>query len=88
LCPGSTIFVDCHIEILRPTKLRKMLEIGTVTNFIKGQRIQWVGHIMRRGGNEPLRAAVEWVTQGKRPRGRYRKRWLDGAEEDLLRLGI
>jgi len=46
-----------------------MLEIGTVTNFIKSQRIPWLGHIMQRGGNEPLRAALECVPQGKRPRG-------------------
>lgn len=69
-------------------ELTDMLEMGTITNFIKGQRIQWLGHIMRRGENEPLRAALEWVPHGKRPRGRPRKRWLDGVEEDLLRMGI
>lgn len=46
-----------------------------------------VGHIMWRGENEPLRATLEWVLQGKRPRGRPRKRWLDGADE-LLRMGM
>lgn len=64
-----------------------MLEIEMITNFIKGQRIQWLEHIMRRGENEPLRAALEWVLQGKRPRGRPRKIWLDGAEK-LLRMAI
>jgi len=63
-----------------------MLEIEMITNFIKGQKIQWLGHIMWRGENEQLRAALEWVLQGKRPRGKPRKRWLDGA--DLLRMGI
>jgi hypothetical protein len=36
-----------------------------VTNFIKGQRIQCLGFIMQRGGNEQLRTPPEWVSQRK-----------------------
>jgi len=65
-----------------------MLELAPVTSFIKGQRIQWLGHIMRRGEDETVRVVLEWKPQGKSPRGRPRKRWIDVVEEDLKTLGV
>jgi hypothetical protein len=57
-------------------------------NYIKGQRLQWFGHIMRRSEEETIRAVIEWQTEGKRPRGRPRKRWLDLIEKDLKTVGV
>ncbi|KAF0705870.1 Uncharacterized protein FWK35_00030060 [Aphis craccivora] len=58
-----------------------MLELTTVTSFIKSQRIQWLGHIMRIRENEVVRLKLEWKPIGKRPRGRPRKRWIDVVED-------
>lgn len=57
-------------------KLQDMFEIGTITNLIKDQIIQWHGHTIRLIENESPRTAFEWVPQGKRPQGRSRKLWL------------
>lgn len=40
------------------------LDLGTITDFIQGQRIQWLGRIECRKQNEPSRAAFGWVPQG------------------------
>jgi len=69
------------------TELQELMKMGPVTNFIKGQRIQWLGHIMRQKENDLLRA-FEWIPQGKRPRDRPRKRCLDGIEEDPRKLDV
>ena len=55
---------------------------------MKGQRIQWLGHILRREENDPVRVDFEWKSVGKRPRRRPRKKWIDGVTEDLKTMGI
>jgi len=57
-------------------ELQHMFEIGTITNLIKDQIIQWNGHIIRLKENESSRIVFEWVPQGKRPQGRSRNIWL------------
>lgn len=49
-----------------------MLELAPVTSLIKGQRLQWVDHIIR-GENEVVRVALKWRLQYKIPRGRLRR---------------
>lgn len=43
---------------------------------------------MKRGQNIAVRIALEWKPQGKRPRGRPRKRWINIVEEDFKTLGF
>jgi hypothetical protein len=64
-------------------ELQDELELALVTSFISGQRIQRLGHVMRRNEKETVRTVMEWRPTGKRPRGWPRKIWLDTAEEDL-----
>jgi len=37
-----------------------MMYLVPVTSFIKGQRIQWFGHILKREENDPPRAVFGW----------------------------
>ncbi|VVC45364.1 Peptidase C12, ubiquitin carboxyl-terminal hydrolase [Cinara cedri] len=46
-------------------ELYYMLDLAPVTSFIKSQRIQWLGHIMRRRENKVVRGALEWKPQDK-----------------------
>jgi len=69
-------------------ELQEEMEMVSVVSFMKGQRIQWLGHMWWRSEDDINRVILEWKPTGKRPRGRPRKRWLDGVEEDLHRMGV
>ncbi|VVC43813.1 HMG-I/HMG-Y, DNA-binding, conserved site [Cinara cedri] len=92
--------VHLYMAIIRPTlkygcwrrrtnkETRDLTGVPRITNFVKTQRIKWFGHVMRRSNSDYLKAAIEWKPTGKRPRGRPKKRWIDGIKQDLEKLGI
>ena len=84
-------FFDTEINRWRRRKnqeLREITKVPPVTSYIKGQRIQWFGHAMRREETNEVRAAIEYKPTGRRPRGRPKKRWMDGVQQDLERLEV
>lgn len=70
----TNIIYIININRYLSNKEYDLLELVPVTSFIKGQQIQWLGHIMKRGEKEVVRVALEWKPQGKIPRERPRKR--------------
>jgi hypothetical protein len=51
---------------------------------IESGRIAWLGHVMRMDDKR----ISEWKPTGTRIRGRPRKRWIVGNEEDMQIMGI
>ena len=43
---------------------------------------------MRREETNEVRAAIEYKPTGRKPRGRPKKRWMDGVQQDLERLEV
>jgi len=65
-----------------------IMDLASITKFIKGQRIQCLRHNLRREENYPVRVAFEWKPVEKRPSGLPRKRWIYEVVEDLKTMGI
>lgn len=59
-----------------------------IISYVKGQRIQWFGHIMRREETNEVWASIEYKTTGKRPRGRPKKQWTKRVRHDLKILEV
>jgi len=59
-----------------------------IVKWIKGQRINWLGHLERmEEGRVPKKIFTQELVGTKR-RGRPRKRWKKEVERDLQVLGV
>lgn len=55
---------------------------------IKRSRLRWLGHVQRMEDSNPVKKVFLGKPQGRRSRGRPRKRWLEDVEEDLHSMGV
>ena len=63
-------------------KLYKEMEL---TRNIRLRKLQWMGHVMMKN-ERVLKRALKGNTEGRRPVGRSRGRWLDSGDRDKKRL--
>ncbi|PSN29914.1 hypothetical protein C0J52_23870 [Blattella germanica] len=55
---------------------------------IKQDRIKWAGHIQSMSETHTVINIFIGKLEGKRRRGRPRKRWIDDIEEGLRKMGV
>jgi hypothetical protein len=59
-----------------------------ILRFIKAQRINYLGHILRMDQTRPARRLLDWKPMGSKPVGRPRQRWQENVIEDLKKMKI
>ena len=69
-------------------ELNELTGNADIVRFIKSRRIAWLGHVMRMDGKRTPKRILQWKPMGTRTRGRPRKRWIAGIEEDLQIMGV
>jgi hypothetical protein len=67
-------------------ELNELIRNAEIVRFIKGRRMNWIGHVMRMEGWRIPRRILEWKPIGRRIRGRPRKRWIEDVEEGNKRV--
>ena len=67
---------------------RKELGVNSIQEKVREMRLRWYGHIQRMEENNKVRAIVDMIVSGKRPRGRSRGRWMDHVRRDMQELRI
>jgi len=68
-------------------ELNELIGNTDILRFIKSRRIAWLGHVMRKDDKRTPKRILQWKPIGTRTRGRPRKRWIAGTEEDLQIMG-
>ena len=69
-----------HIE---NEDIRRRVRVTEVHGKIQERRIRWYGHVQRREEGHVTRRTLEMEVEGRRARGRPRRRWMDCVLEDL-----
>jgi hypothetical protein len=64
-------------------ELEEILRGEDIVKFVKSQRLAWLGHVERMDEERMSRKLLHGTMEGRRRRGRPRKRWLQDLEEDL-----
>jgi hypothetical protein len=64
-------------------ELNELIGNADIVRFIKSRRIAWLGHVMRMDDKRTPKRILQWKPICTRTRGRPRKSWIAGIEEDL-----
>ena len=63
-------------------ELDKIIKHKNIINFIRAQRLGWLGHIERTQGRRMVKAIYCWKPISRRPTGRPKTRWEDDEGQD------
>ena len=68
--------------------LRQKLGIEDIETVLRRNRLRWYGHIYRKLDDDWVKGSMNFVVEGRVPRGRPRKTWNEMIENDLRILGL
>jgi len=63
--------------------LDKIIKHKNIINFIRAQRLGWLGHIERMQGTRMVKAIYCWKPISRRPIGRPKIRWENDVRKDI-----
>jgi hypothetical protein len=72
---------------LHNKELRDLYSSPSIIRIIKSRRMRWAGHIARMGEKRNMYRLLVGMSEGKRPLGRPRHRWVDNIIMDLVEMG-
>ena len=82
----------CGVKLMDRRKSEELLEMlgleERVEQLARANGVRWYGHVLRREDDHVLRKALEFEVNGKRKRGRPKKKWRKQVEEECVRVGL
>ena len=76
------------LDKIRNARIRGTTKVGEITKKVQERRLKWYGHVMRREEHYVGRRAMVMKVQGRRKRGRPKRRWLDKVKDDIKEKGL
>ena len=77
------VFGVTRKDKIRNEHIRGTTRVAQASKKITERRLNWYGHVMRRGGEHILRKVLRADIPGKRKRGRPKTRWKYACQRDL-----
>ena len=69
-------------------ELRESMGIEKISDVIRHSRLRWMGHVLRKEGNDWVKKSMEMTVGGSRGRGRPKMTWEKVAERDMKVRGL
>jgi hypothetical protein len=69
-------------------ELDEIIKRKNIINFIRTQRLSWLGHIERMQGTRMVKAIYSWKHISRRPIGRPKTRWVNDVRKDKQKLKV
>lgn len=73
---------------IRNERVRREVGVIPLLRRIDVTKIRWWGHLERMQEDRLAKRRWEWTPDGRRPRGRPRKRWKESVQDSLTRCGL
>jgi hypothetical protein len=73
---------------LNNEELHNLYSSPSIIRIIKSMRMRWAGHVARIGEKRNVYRLSVGKTEGRRPLGRPRRKWIDNIKMDLLEVGL
>jgi hypothetical protein len=86
--PLRTMIGKSRRDRVRNERVRERIGVCPVQKKIEKSQLRWLGHLERMDDQRVAKRCFQWVPEGRRPRGRPRKRWKDEIEEVLEKNGL
>jgi hypothetical protein len=79
--------VTGELRKLHNEELRDLYSSPSIIRIIKSRRVRWAGHIARMGEKRNPYRLLVGKSEGRRPLGRSRRRWVDNIRMALGGMG-
>jgi hypothetical protein len=73
---------------LHNDELHGLYSSPNIVRVIKSRRLRWAGHVARMGEGRGAYRVLVGMPKGRRPLGRFRRRWEDNIKMYLGEIGI
>jgi len=72
---------------LHNEELNDLYSSPNIVRVMESRRMRWAGHVARMGEERGVYRVLLGKSEGRRPLGRSRRRWVDNIRLDLLEVG-
>jgi hypothetical protein len=69
-------------------ELNKLIRHKNIINYIKSQRLSWLGHLHRMPEERMVKKLYKWKLMLRKPLGRPKNRWEDDIRNYMKKLNI
>jgi len=69
-------------------ELDKLIKHKHLINYIKAQRLSWIGHVQRMPDTGTVKKIFKWNPLTKRSQERPKYRWEDSVKQDICQMKV